>query len=98
MKRWELAGLNEVNGTATSDTETVTFSGFVQLNNTTLNTSSTDNSGVTTTYTGTLTYGSQIQQIVSPSGATDTPTMPGWALIALGGLLCALAAPQIRRC
>lgn len=100
QSRWELAGINEVNGTATTPTGTETFSGFVQLNNTTVSTSSTDTmTGVTTTSTGTLTYATQIAQLVSPvsSPVADTPTLPQWALIVLGGLLSGVAVMGSRR-
>jgi hypothetical protein len=90
LQRWELAGLNEGN-------QAGVFSAFVQLNDSTFSTvdSNTPSTGETTTYTGTTVYATQIEQIIAP--VSDTPAMPVWALIALGGLLSFAALPPIMR-
>jgi hypothetical protein len=61
---WELAGINEVVGTGTLGTQSLTFSGMVQMN----------------------TYAAQINAIVNPP-ASDSPTLPLPALLALACLL-----------
>ncbi|HEX4139865.1 MAG TPA: trypsin-like peptidase domain-containing protein, partial [Candidatus Methylacidiphilales bacterium] len=68
---WELAGLNEANGTANGNATSF----FVQLD----------------------TYAAQIEQIVAPPVGFDTPAMPPWALIVLGGILGLAAVPQLLR-
>jgi hypothetical protein len=91
--RWELAGLNEAElQEEENNTPVEVGSAFVQLNNSSFSNSSTT-SGVTTTHSGTTTYATQIEQLfVSPA---DTPALPAWALVMLGGFLGLAAIPRI---
>ena len=84
---WELAGLNE--GTFTGG------SVFVELSNATFSSAygNTPATGDTTTYTGTTVYETQIEQAMTP--VSDTPAMPLWALVTLGGLLALVAMPCV---
>jgi hypothetical protein len=42
------------------------------------------------------TYAAQIQAIYNPpAGASDTPVMPGWALVLMGGFLFCVATPAV---
>jgi len=88
LQRWELAGLNEGNSPGV-------FSAFVQLNDSTFSTvdPNTPTQGETTTYTGTTTYSTQIEQIILP--VADSPAMPAWALVVLGTVLGLVALPSV---
>ena len=92
--KWELAGLNEGEFSSNGG-----GSVFVQINNSTFSTEypNTPSSGDTTTYTGTTTYETQIGAIIQPPQTSDTPAMPPWALIVLGGVLGVVAVPQLLR-
>jgi hypothetical protein len=87
---WELAGLNEG-----------IFSGggsvFVQINNSTFDTvyDGYPETGDTTTFTGSTTYENQINSILDALAAVDTPAMPCWALVLMGGVLLAAAVPAV---
>jgi hypothetical protein len=90
LERWELAGLNEGNSPGV-------FSAFVQLNNSTFSTvdSNTPSTGETTTYTGTTVYATQIAEATKP--IESMPTLPAWAMAALGIVLSLAALPAVAR-